>query len=200
MLSVLCLILVLSYLYRNHLYNKLDRNKLSHSSYYDVTYGGERKCSGEVLRILRDVGGYKKILVNWRYMENAEAFAADIIMIHETGIYACGSQGLPGLDLSVIRRKSAGIQTLCASQLTSYKNYFYNPLLKNEACIARLQKELPDMKWLPYFSLAVFGNSCELENAGLSDNTSKIILARELSYTIYGMVRSAKEIPGPSGH
>ena len=50
MLSVLCLILVLSYLYRNHLYNKLDRNKLSHSSYYDVTYGGERKCSGEVTR------------------------------------------------------------------------------------------------------------------------------------------------------
>ena len=40
MLSVLCLILVLIYLYRNHLYNKLDRNKLSHSSYYDVTYGG----------------------------------------------------------------------------------------------------------------------------------------------------------------
>ena len=51
MLSVLCLILVLIYLYRNHLYNKLDRNKLSHSSYYDVTYGGERKCSGEVLRL-----------------------------------------------------------------------------------------------------------------------------------------------------
>uniref|UniRef100_UPI003AB52067 hypothetical protein n=1 Tax=Eisenbergiella sp. TaxID=1924109 RepID=UPI003AB52067 len=77
------------------------------------------------------------------------------------------------------------------------KNYFYNPLLKNEACIARLQKELPDMKWLPYFSLAVFGNSCELENAGLSDNTSKIILARQLSYTIYGMVRSARKFLAP---
>ncbi len=150
MLSVLCLILVLIYLYRNHLYNKLDRNKLSHSSYYDVTYGGERKCSGEVLRILRDVGGYKKILVNWRYMENAEAFAADIIMIHETGIYVVEAKDYQGW-ISGNPEEEYWVQTLCASQLTSYKNYFYNPLLKNEACIARLQKELPDMKWLPYF-------------------------------------------------
>lgn len=98
MLSVLCLILVLIYLYRNHLYNKLDRNKLSHSSYYDVTYGGERKCSGEVLRILRDVGGYKKILVNWRYMENAEAFCRGYHHDTRDRHIRCGSQGLPGLD------------------------------------------------------------------------------------------------------
>ena len=59
------------------------------------------------------------------------------------------------------------VQTLCGSQLTSYKNYFYNPLMKNSSCIRSLQKELPDMKWLPFFSMAVFGNQCELENAGL---------------------------------
>ncbi len=72
MLSVLCLILVSVYLYRHHLYNKLDRQKLSHSSYYDVSFGGERKCSDEVVRILKDVGGYKKIVVNWHYCENGE--------------------------------------------------------------------------------------------------------------------------------
>ena len=38
------------------------------------------------------------------------------------------------------------VQTLCGSQLTSYKNYFYNPLMKNSSCIRSLQKELPDMK------------------------------------------------------
>lgn len=53
------------------------------------------------------------------------------------------------------------------------------------------------MKWLPFFSLAIFGNACELENAGLSDNTSKIILVRQLSYTIYGMVRSARKFLAP---
>ena len=53
-------------------------------------------AAGEVLRILKDVGGYKKILVNWRYMENAEAFAADIIMIHETGIYVVEAKDYQG--------------------------------------------------------------------------------------------------------
>ena len=83
MLSVLCLILVSVYLYRHHLYNKLDRQKLSHSSYYDVSFGGERKCSDEVVRILKDVGGYKKIVVNWHYCENGEPSCADVILLHE---------------------------------------------------------------------------------------------------------------------
>lgn len=72
--------------------------------------------------------------------------------------------------------------------------------MKNSSCIRSLQKDLPDMKWLPFFSMAVFGNQCELENAGLSDNTSKIILVRQLSYTIYGMVRSARKFLAPPGY
>ena len=196
MVSVLCLLLVLIYLYRHHLYNKLDRRKLSHSSYYDVTFGGEQKCSDEVVRILRDVGGYKKIVVNWHYVENGEPACADVILLHETGIYVAEAKDYQGW-VSGNPEDEYWVQTLCGSQLTSYKNYFYNPLLKNSACIRALQKELPDMKWLPFFSLAIFGNACELENAGLSDNTSKIILVRQLSYTIYGMVRSARKFLAP---
>ena len=196
MLSVLCLILVSVYLYRHHLYNKLDRQKLSHSSYYDVSFGGERKCSDEVVRILKDVGGYKKIVVNWHYCENGEPSCADVILLHETGIYVVEAKDYQGW-ISGEPEDEYWVQTLCGSQLTSYKNYFYNPLMKNSSCIRSLQKELPDMKWLPFFSMAVFGNQCELENAGLSDNTSKIILVRQLSYTIYGMVRSARKFLAP---
>ena len=196
MLSVLCVILVSVYLYRHHLYNKLDRQKLSHSSYYDVSFGGERKCSDEVVRILKDVGGYKKIVVNWHYCENGEPSCADVILLHETGIYVVEAKDYQGW-ISGEPEDEYWVQTLCGSQLTSYKNYFYNPLMKNSSCIRSLQKELPDMKWLPFFSMAVFGNQCELENAGLSDNTSKIILVRQLSYTIYGMVRSARKFLAP---
>lgn len=49
------------------------------------------------------------------------------------------------------------------------------------------------MKWLPYYSLAVFGNGCELENAGLSDGERKIIYLKQLSYTMYGMIRSSRK-------
>ena len=49
------------------------------------------------------------------------------------------------------------------------------------------------MKWLPYYSLAVFGGGCELENAGLSDGERKIIYLKQLSYTMYGMIRSSRK-------
>lgn len=150
MLSVLCLILVSVYLYRHHLYNKLDRQKLSHSSYYDVSFGGERKCSDEVVRILKDVGGYKKIVVNWHYCENGEPSCADVILLHETGIYVVEAKDYQGW-ISGEPEDEYWVQTLCGSQLTSYKNYFYNPLMKNSSCIRSLQKDLPDMKWLPFF-------------------------------------------------
>lgn len=137
MLSVLCLILVSVYLYRHHLYNKLDRQKLSHSSYYDVSFGGERKCSDEVVRILKDVGGYKKIVVNWHYCENGEPSCADVILLHETGIYVVEAKDYQGW-ISGEPEDEYWVQTLCGSQLTSYKNYFYNPLMKivraSEAC------------------------------------------------------------------
>ena len=48
------------------------------------------------------------------------------------------------------------------------------------------------MKWLPCYSLAVFGNGCELENARLSDGRMKIIHLKQLSYTMYGMIRSSR--------
>ncbi len=124
MLSVLCLILVSVYLYRHHLYNKLDRQKLSHSSYYDVSFGGERKCSDEVVRILKDVGGYKKIVVNWHYCENGEPSCADVILLHETGIYVVEAEGLPGLDF-----RGAGGRILGADSLREPVDFLQKLLL-----------------------------------------------------------------------
>ena len=71
-------------------------------------------------------GRLQEILVNWRYMENAEAFAADIIMIHETGIYVVEAKDYQGW-ISGNPEEEYWVQTLCASQLTSYKNYFLQP-------------------------------------------------------------------------
>ena len=85
------------------------------------------------------------------------------------------------------------VQTLETGKYTSCQNYFYNPFLKLSGCIECMKKELPDMKWLPYYSLAVFGGGCELENAGLSDGERKIIYLKQLSYTMYGMIRSSRK-------
>ena len=43
MVSWLMLILMAVYLYHEYLSRRMDRRKLSHSSYYDVAYGGGKK-------------------------------------------------------------------------------------------------------------------------------------------------------------
>lgn len=196
MLSVLIVILVLVYWYRLRLNQRLDRSQLVHSSYYELSYGGEKKCTKEAASILSDVSGYKKILLGWKHLEKNGPVSADIILLHETGIYVFETKEYAGW-ISGGMEEEYWVQTLSTGKYTSCQNYFYNPMLKMEGCIACMQKELPDMNWLPYYRVAVFGDGCELENAGLTDRESKIIHLRQLSYTIYGMIRSAHKFLAP---
>ena len=192
MVSWLILILMAVYLYHEYLSRRMDRRKLSHSSYYDVAYGGEKKCVDQAAAILKDVGGYGRILRDWRYLSENGPSSADVILLHETGVYVLETKDYDGW-ISGDPEDEYWVQTLETGKYTSCQNYFYNPFLKLSGCIECMKKELPDMKWLPYYSLAVFGGGCELENAGLSDGERKIIYLKQLSYTMYGMIRSSRK-------
>ena len=139
---------------------------------------------------LKDVGGYGRILRDWRYLSENGPSSADVILLHETGVYVLETKDYGGW-ISGNPQEEYWVQTLWTGRYTSCQNYFYNPLLKLSGCIECMKKELPDMKWLPYYSIAVFGGGCELENAGLSDGERKIIYLKQLSYTMYGMIRSS---------
>ena len=192
MLSWLVLILAAVYFYRGYLNSRMDRKKLSHSSYYEVAYGGEKKCVDQAAAILKDVGGYGRILRDWRYLSENGPASADVILLHETGVYVLETKDYGGW-ISGNPQEEYWVQTLWTGRYTSCQNYFYNPFLKLSGCIECMKKELPDMKWLPYYSIAVFGGGCELENAGLSDGERKIIYLKQLSYTMYGMIRSSRK-------
>lgn len=191
MFSLVMLILLSVYLYHGYLSRKIDRSKLSHSSYYEIAYGGEKKCVSEAEAILKDVGGYGRVLAGWRYYSKNGPASADVILLHETGIYILETKDYQGW-ISGNPDEEYWVQTLASGKYASYQNYFYNPVLKMAGCIESMREELSDMKWLPYYSLAVFGDGCELENAGLSDGNVKIILLRQLSYTVYGMIRTSR--------
>ncbi|HJA93438.1 MAG TPA: NERD domain-containing protein [Candidatus Eisenbergiella merdipullorum] len=191
MVSWLLLILSAVYFYQGYLKRRMDRRKLSHSSYYDVAYGGEKKCVDQAAAVLKDVGGYGRILFHWHYFSENGPAAADVILLHETGVYVLETKDYQGW-ISGNLEEEYWVQTMGAGRYSSYQNYFYNPVLKLSGCIACMKRELPDMKWLPYYSLAVFGNGCELENAGLSDSLRKIIQLKQLSYTMYGMIRASR--------
>ena len=74
MLSWLVLILAAVYFYRGYLNSRMDRKKLSHSSYYEVAYGGEKKCVDQAAAILKDVA-------------DTEGFCATGVIFRKTPVF-----------------------------------------------------------------------------------------------------------------
>lgn len=196
MLSAFLLILLLVYFYREHLNRKMDRRKYVHSSYYDLAFGGDRTCGEDAEIILRKTGGYKRLIRHWRCLAPGGPAEAELILIHETGIYLVETRDYQGY-ISGFTDEEYWVQTRDGGLYSCNRNFFRNPLEKLREAGACLKKEFPDMKWLPVYYLAVFGDGCELENAGLSDGQTKIILLRQLSCTLYDMVRNARKFLAP---
>ncbi|WP_455618780.1 nuclease-related domain-containing protein [Eisenbergiella sp.] len=166
MLSLLVLILLFIYMYKKRAsYNPYDV-KYSHSSYYECSFTKRETCTEEILDILRPVAGHKRILTNLCLTdESGRTGGADVVMIHESGIYVIYSGNFPG----VISGNPEGrywIQSFREGRLLSCRNYLYNPFLENKRILDRMQWELKDMPWLPYYSIAVFGRAGMLATAG----------------------------------
>ena len=126
----------------------------------------EEKCTEEVLRILEPVAGHKRILKNVFLQGEKDGRAgADVVMIHESGIYVIHSANLEG----VIAGNPQGRywkQTFREGWLLACRNYLYNPFLENKKILDVMQWEFRDMPWLPYYSFAVFGNRGVLLTSG----------------------------------
>lgn len=166
MIYILFLILIFIWFYKKRTsYNPYDIS-LSHSSYYECAFCREEKCTEEVLRILEPVAGYKRILKNVFLQGEKDGRAgADVVMIHESGIYVIHSVNLEG----VIAGNPQGRywkQTFREGWLLACRNYLYNPFLENKKILDVMQWEFRDMPWLPYYSFAVFGNRGVLLTSG----------------------------------
>ena len=166
MISILFLILIFIWFYKKRTsYNPYDIS-LSHSSYYECAFCREEKCTEEVLRILEPVAGHKRILKNVFLQGEKDGRAgADVVMIHESGIYVIHSANLEG----VIAGNPQGRywkQTFREGWLLACRNYLYNPFLENKKILDVMQWEFRDMPWLPYYSIAVFGKAGLLATAG----------------------------------
>ena len=166
MIYILFLILIFIWFYKKRTsYNPYDIS-LSHSSYYECAFCREEKCTEEVLRILEPVAGYKRILKNVFLQGEKDGRAgADVVMIHESGIYVIHSVNLEG----VIAGNPQGRywkQTFREGWLLACRNYLYNPFLENKKILDVMQWEFRDMPWLPYYSFAVFGNRGVLHTSG----------------------------------
>lgn len=92
-------------------------------------------------------------------------------MIHETGIYVFESKNFSGWIYGGYKQKE------WTQKLEHFQNHFYNPIWQNKGHISALKNVLGSK--LPYISLIVFSERCELKNVP-NDNTNLIIIKRNL--------------------
>lgn len=176
MLSAIILLFLFILLYRKRsTYNPYDE-RYSHSSYYDCTFSGPEKCTERILSAIRQISGYCRLLPAARLSGQKDQAGADLLLIHESGIYAVSSADLTG---SVSGNPSGRywIQSF-HDRFPVCRNFIYSPFLVNKRSLDFVQWECRDMPALPCYSLAVFGPKGILLTAGnLGENRWAVTLS-----------------------
>ena len=147
MLTAGILLFLFIWLYRKRsVYNPYDV-KYSHSSYYDCTFTGPEKCTERIRSAILQAAGHCRLLPASGLSGQEGRAGADLLLIHESGIYAVTSANLAG----AISGNPSGrywVQSF-RSRFPACRNYIYSPFLINKRRLDLLQWECRDMPALP---------------------------------------------------
>ena len=129
----------------------------------DKGTGGEY----DLYRCLSPLEGYKRFLFNcYLPKEDGETTEADVILLHESGIYVFESKNYSGWIFGS-ENQTYWTQTLPAGRRGVQKYRFFNPLIQNEVHVKCLQRIL-DESTVPIYSYIVFGDNCTLKDVRLT--------------------------------
>lgn len=191
MMVLLILLLLFLWQYRkSRSYNPYD-GAYSRSSYYDAAFCGREGCIPQVRRILSDAAGAGRLL------EGRElALEAELILIHESGIYAFSSYQMEGS----IAGNPAGRyweQIFYHGWQPAARNYFYNPFLQNKRSLDAVRWALRDMPGVPCYSFAVFGPEGELWTQGNLGDGRWAVTLHGLGGAVAGIMRRNRRFLKP---
>ena len=175
MLTAVAFLFLFISLYRKRsTYNPYDA-KYSHSSYYDCIFTSPEKCTERICSSIRQMAGCRRLLPAACLSGQEGREGADLLLIHESGIYAVSSADLTG----AISGNPFGrywIQSF-RDRFPGCRNFFYSPFLINKRSLDLVQWECRDMPALPCYSLAVFGPKGILLTSGnLGENRWAVTL------------------------
>ena len=176
MLTAAVLLFIFLWFYRKrNVYNPYDA-KYSRSSYYDCAFLGPEKCTDRIQGTLRQLAGCGRLIPAGRLSAQPDQKGADLLFIHESGIYAVTSADLAG----AVSGNPSGrywIQSF-RDRFPGCRNYVYSPFLINKRSLDFVQWECRDMPALPCYSIAVFGPKGILLTSGsLGENRWAVTLA-----------------------
>jgi hypothetical protein len=115
----------------------------------------------------------------------------DLIMLHETGIYVIESKNYSGWIFGDEKQKE-WTQVIAGGRT---KNHFYNPVWQNKGHIKALKTFLCDFPDLPYYSLIVFSERCELKNAACSTENAFVIKRNQLKSVFKKQIKDKRVYP-----
>ena len=132
---------------------------------------GEFLTTKKTINACKETASYFKILNNLYLNTKNGSTEIDVVMIHETGIYVFESKNFSGWIYGGYKQKE------WTQKIEHAQNHFYNPIWQNKGHISALKNVLG--KNLPYISLIVFSERCELKNIP-NGNANLIIIKRNL--------------------
>lgn len=158
------------------------------TEYYLITHIPYRKAHsdeghfGEYLtyKRLKSLKGYKRFLFNVYIPKDDGTFTeADVIMLHESGIYVFESKNYSGWIFGSETQKN-WTQTLPSGRKKSKKIVFLNPILQNKVHVKWLQAYLNSDANLPFYSYIVFSERCELKKVTLTSDNHSVIKRNDI--------------------
>lgn len=145
----------------------------------DTLYNEIQKDKGKqgeylIYKDLEKIKGIHKILVNvYLQKDNGETTEADIIYLHESGVYVFESKNFSGTIKG--NEKDKEWKQIFKTRIVD----FYNPILQNETHIKAVGESLRfDKKYIKSF--IVFGNECKLKNSKVSSKNTYVIKRKKL--------------------
>ncbi|WP_290762520.1 nuclease-related domain-containing protein [Fibrobacter sp. UBA4297] len=127
---------------------------------------GEFLTTKKAISACKETTTYFKILNNIYLNTKNGSTEIDVIMIHETGIYVFESKNFSGWIYGGYKQKE------WTQKLQHTQNHFYNPIWQNKGHITALKSVLGND--LPYISIIVFSERCELKN--VPNETANLII------------------------
>lgn len=160
--------------YKNSSYCKITGNSFW-KVFYDLGARGEYVIYKKLSEI--ELSGAKFLFNLYLPRKNGKTSEIDVLIIHSKGLFVIESKNYSGWIFGNEKQRQ-WTQTLPISYRRSHKEYFYNPILQNQAHIRALRPLINDN--IPIYSIIAFSDNCTLK---------KVTVNSEVLVTQYDKLR-----------
>lgn len=150
--------------YKNSSYCKITGNSFW-KVFYDLGARGEYVIYKKLAEL--ELSGAKFLFNLYLPKKNGKTSEIDVLIIHSKGLFVIESKNYSGWIFGNEKQRQ-WTQTLPISYGRSHKEYFYNPILQNQAHIRALRPLINDN--IPIYSIIAFSDNCTLKKVTVNSD------------------------------